>query len=82
MEKLRLTKGATEKDLEPFGFANGVYTRKISGKILYRIVITYNHKNLQIEIVQPGLISGSLQCLIYKLIKAHLVELVEIKEEN
>lgn len=66
------------KELEKFGFRKRYkncyeYIREIQGKTAYRIYTTLNHGYIQIEIFEPLKIAGSLQCLLYDLIKADLV---------
>lgn len=56
------------------------YLREIRGHIAYRVYTTLNHGYIQVEVFEPMLIAGSLQCLIYDLIQAGLVE--KIEEEN
>ncbi len=75
--RLRLNKNVELKDLEPFGFKNGIYERvTANGTGLYKVVITRNNKNIQVYTAN-GIIAGSLQCLIYDLTKANLVHKVE-----
>ncbi len=64
------------KELEKFGFKNGIYQRIIKGNLSYMVVVTSTHRYLQIKYAQ-GHIAGSLQTLIYDLIEAGLVEKVE-----
>lgn len=74
--RLRLKKCYTEKDLEKYGFVNGLYTRKLDDEILYQVVCTTRNKNIQIH-TNACTIARSLQLLIYDLIVDGLVEKVE-----
>lgn len=70
------------KELEKFGFTknsrgNYDYRRYIDGILAYRVYITKNHQYIQIQLYDVNIIAGSLQKLIYDLIKADLVEVVE-----
>lgn len=70
------------KELEKFGFKHRYekvyeYIREIDGMTVYRIYTTNRHHILQIEILQPVIIAGSLQKIIYNLIQAGLVEKIE-----
>lgn len=64
------------KELEKFGFENGVFTRKLGGEYLYQVVITKTHRLVQIRTYGRGIIAKSLQDLLYDLIQAGLVEKV------
>ena len=75
--KLKLKDGYTEKDLEKYGFINGVILREKDNQYLYRICVTKNHKYIQIETYSSCFIAGRLQCLLYDLIVDGLVEKVE-----
>lgn len=75
--RLRLCKNIDLKDLEKFGFKDGVFIRKDkNGNVIYKVVITKNNKNVQVYTLN-GIIAGSLQCLIYELTKADYVYEVE-----
>ena len=75
--KLRLCKNIDLKDLEKFGFKDGVFIRKDkNGNVIYKVVITKNNRNVQVYTLN-GAIAGSLQCLIYELTKADYVYEVE-----
>lgn len=70
------------KELEKFGFTknsrgNYDYRRYIDSVLAYRVYITKNHHYIQIQLYDVNIIAGSLQKLIYDLIKADLVEVVE-----
>ena len=78
---LKIKDNVDLKELEKFGFIeNSVgsydYRRYIDGVLVYRVFITRNHHYIQIQIGDASLIAKSLQCLIYDLIKADLVEKV------
>lgn len=49
------------------------YIREIKGETAYRIYTTLRHKYIQIEIFEPCKIAGSIQDLLYDLIKADMV---------
>jgi len=78
---LKLKDNVDLKELEKFGFVNENgsyrYERIMSDGLVYVLYLTKNHKYIQIEIIQPCIIAGSLQCLLYDLIKDGLVEVVE-----
>lgn len=74
--RLRLKKCYTEKDLEKYGFCNGVYSRWIDEQLLYQVICTPRNKNIQIH-TNACTIARSLQLLIYDLIVDGLVEKVE-----
>lgn len=75
--RLRLCKNIELKDLEKFGFQNGVFTRTDKNEnVIYQVVITRNNKNVQVY-TNNGVICGSLQCLIYDLTKDGYVYKVE-----
>ena len=70
------------KELEKFGFKRRYrncyeYLREIHEHVAYRVYTTSNHGYIQVEVFEPMKIAGSLQCLIYDLIQAGLVEKVE-----
>lgn len=76
--ELRIRDDVDLKELEKFGFKKRYkncyeYIREIKGITVYRVYTTLNHKYIQIEILQPSKIAGSLQVLLYDLIKADLV---------
>lgn len=78
MEKLKINPEKDLEELEQYGFKIRYgncyeYIREIHGKTAYRVYITPNHRYIQIEILEPLIIAGSLQCLLYDLIKANLV---------
>lgn len=66
------------KELEKYGFKNGIYERMKNDTLLYWVVITSKHRYIQIRSNVCGFINiaGSLQDLIYDLINAGLVEKV------
>lgn len=74
------------KELEKFGFKaysfdrnnfyGAVYERFLDDKLVYKVVITANHKYIQIRDGDFGNIAGSLQDLLFDLIQAGLVEKV------
>lgn len=80
--KVKIKENINLEELEKFGFKKRYtnsyeYIRNINNKTVYRVFTTLNHKYLQIEILEPSLIAGSLQCLIYDLCQANLIEKVE-----
>ena len=85
---LRIKDNVNLKELEKFGFKaksfdrnnfyGAVFERFVENDILlYKVVITSNHKYIQIRDGHFGNIAGSLQTLLYDLIQAGLVEKVE-----
>lgn len=78
---LKIKDNVDLKELEKFGFKRRYrncyeYLREIHDHMVYRVYTTPNHCYIQIEIFEPMKIAGSLQSLIYDLIKADLVEKV------
>lgn len=74
---LRLKEGVELKELEPFGFKEGIYAHKdVSGMREYLVFVSAINRNIQIRAID-GFIAGSLQCLIYDLTKEGLVYKVE-----
>ena len=53
--------------------------REIHEHVVYRVYTTPNHGYIQVEVFEPMKIAGSLQCLIYDLIQAGIVEKVDDK---
>ena len=51
------------------------YLREIHEHVVYRVYTTPNHGYIQVEVFEPMKIAGSLQCLIYDLIQANLIEM-------
>lgn len=83
-EKLRLKDGITEKDLEKYGFKNGVLTKFADEKngiaeLIYHIVVTRRNKNIQITTGSGFTIAASLQLIIYQLTVDGMVERVEVE---
>lgn len=76
---LRLRDDIELKELEEFGFKDGRFIREKNGQVLYIVIITSTNRYLQIRNCYASSIAGSLQVLIYKLIKANLLEIVEEK---
>ena len=78
---IKLKDNVTLEDLKKYGFnENGIFSRVKDDIELYRVVVTKNHKYLQIRSLNCyGYfnIAGSLQDLIFDLIKNDLVEKVE-----
>lgn len=79
---LRLKKDADVRELEMLGFKKRTekcyeFIREIDGKILYRVYTTARHQNIQVEVWNPGIISHTLQELLYNLIILGLVEKVD-----
>lgn len=83
--KLRLKKHVKLEELLPFGFKDMGFTNSVSfvriykNRPLYKVVITSNNRNIQIEVYETCTIGSSLQILIHKLSQAGLIE---IKEET
>ena len=78
MSKLMFNPKKDLKELEKFRFKKKYencyeYIREIKDIPVYRVYTTLNHKYIQIEILEPSTIAGSLQILLYDLIKADLV---------
>lgn len=77
---LRLKENVDLKKLKKYGFEceDGVwkYFREIDGIVCYYVVVTMKHHNIQIVVNEPCRIAGTLQCLLYDLIKDGLVEVV------
>lgn len=78
---LKIKDNVDLKELEKFGFCKNAtlnydYRRFLDGELAYRVYVTKNHHYLQIQINRVSLIAGSLQDLLYDLIKADLVEKV------
>ena len=78
MKKLKINPEKDLEELEQYGFKRKhrncyEYIREIHGETVYRVYTTPNHGYIQIEILEPLTIAGSLQCLLYDLIKADLV---------
>jgi hypothetical protein len=83
---LKIKDNVDLKELEKFGFKaysfdrnnfyGAVYERFLDDKLVYKVVITTNHKYIQIRDGDFANIAGSLQDLLYDLIQAGLVEKV------
>lgn len=78
MSKLMFNPEKDIKELEKYGFKKKYencyeYIRKIKDIPVYRVYTTLRHKYIQIEILEPSKIAGSLQVLLYDLIKEGLV---------
>ena len=71
---LKLKENVDLKELEKFGFVNGNYVRKLENEYLYRVVVSRNHRYIQIQVFEPSIIAGSLQTLIYDLTKSDIIE--------
>ena len=85
MPKLKIKDGVNLEELEKFGFKRRYrncyeYSREIQKHIVYRVYTTPNHGYIQVEVFEPMIIAGSLQCLIYELVQANLIEIE--KESN
>ncbi len=72
------------KELKKFGFEkqNGVYTytRVLENRIAWKLYITGNHHYIQAIIYESCTMAKVFQTIIYNLIKADLVEIVN--EQN
>lgn len=78
MSKLMFNPEKDIKELEKYGFKKKYencyeYIREIKDIPVYRVYTTLKHKYIQIEILEPSKIAGSLQVLLYDLIKVGLV---------
>ena len=73
--KLKLKKGYTEKDLEKYGFENGMLYRIKNDIPLYRVVCSVSGY-IQIQTFGATTIAGRLQCFLYDLIVDGIVEKV------
>ena len=81
---LKIKDNVDLKELEKYGFEydeRGFYcfTRIIGGVLAWKLYVTAHHHYLQIKVYEPCIIAGSLQSVLYDLIKADLVEEVEDK---
>lgn len=79
---LKIRDGVDLKELEKFGFktnfyGNYQYNRLIDDVLVWRCFITKNHHYIQIIVYEPCTMAKQLQCLLYDLIKADLVEKVD-----
>ncbi len=79
MGKLKFNTERDLEELEQYGFKRRYkncyeYLREIDGRTVYRVYTTKNNGYIQIETLVPVIIESSLQCLLYDLIKAGLVE--------
>lgn len=71
--KLCLCKHVEIKELERFGFEDGLFIRRDENdEIIYTVIVTKKEKNIIIQ-TADSVIGASLQCLIYDLTKAGLV---------
>ena len=78
---LKIKDNVDLKELEKFGFKRRYrncyeYLREMRGRTVYRVYTTPSHSYIQVEVLEPMKIAGTLQTLIYDLIKADLVEKV------
>lgn len=78
---LKIKDNVDLKELEKFGFKTNfygvyIYNRLINDVLAWRCFITKNHHNIQIEVFEHCVMAKELQCLLYDLIKADLVEKV------
>lgn len=84
---LKIKDNVDLEELKKFGFKGVsfdrnkfyglVFERFIEDTLIYKVVITANHKYIQIRDGEFANISGSLQDLLFDLIQAELVEKVE-----
>ena len=79
---LKIKDNVDLKELEKFGFElcdRGFYKydRTIENITAWTIFITRTHHIVQIIVYEPCTMAKELQCLLYDLIKADLVEKVE-----
>ena len=73
---LKIKDNVNLKELEKFGFKNGIYTRIVNDRIAYKVYITSTHHYIQIRCFECFVIAESLQVLLFDLIQAGLVEKV------
>lgn len=76
---LKIKDGVDLEELEKFGFKRRYrncyeYLREMRGRTVYRVYTTPNHSYIQVEVLEPMKIAGTLQTLIYDLIEAGIVE--------
>lgn len=79
---LKIKDNVDLKELEKYGFEydeRGFYsfTRIIDSVLAWKLVVTINHHYLQVKVYVPCTMAGSLQSVLYDLIKDGLVEKVE-----
>ena len=75
---IRLKDNIDIKQLERFGFVDGVYTRIKDGRWMYEVYVTPNHRFLQIKVYNHCIIAHRLQELLFDLTMAGLIEKVEV----
>ena len=79
---LKIKDNVDLKELEKYGFEFCDrefyrYDRTIDGTLAWTLYITKTHHNIQIKVYEPCTMAKELQCLLYDLIKADLVEKVD-----
>lgn len=79
---LKIKDNVDLKELEKFGFKfceRGFYRydREIKNILVWTLYITKTHHNIQIIVHEPCTMAKELQCLLYELIKADMVEKVD-----
>ena len=79
---LKIKDNVDLKELEKYGFKfceQGYwrYLREIENIIAWEVYITRTHHYIQIKVYEPCTMAKELQCLLYDLIKADLVEKVD-----
>jgi hypothetical protein len=55
-----------------------IYERHIEYRLAYRVFVTRTHHYIQIKCYEVSRIAGKLQDLLYDLIKADIVEKVDV----
>ena len=79
---LKIKDNVDLKELEKYGFEyceRGFYRyeRIINNILAWTLYITRTHHNIQIMVHEPCTMAKELQCLLYDLIKADLIEKVD-----
>ena len=55
-----------------------IYERRLEEGVAYKVYVTHRHHYIQIKCYEVSTIAGRLQDLFYDLIKADMVEKVEV----
>ena len=74
---LKLKNEYSIKELEKFGFVDGVYTKKNGDKYLYSIYFTNKNRNLFVEFYDSCRVFSELQTLIFNLCEKGFLEKVQ-----
>ena len=80
---LKIKDNVELEELKKFGFKENstgvyIYERLLEDRLAYRVYVTRTHHYIQIKCYDVSTIAGSLQDLFYDLIKADIVEKVEV----